>query len=802
MNNWGSEEIDYIPIYPEEEASIKNKDIPKQLALLPLRNAVLFPGMVMPITVSREKSIRLIREIHANVQLLGVIIQKDAKIDDPQAEDLQKVGTIAKILKIIEMPDGAITAILQGVRRFETVRFVADDPYFVAMIKVRKTIAPKLPDKNFDALIGSIRDAALYIIKLSPYLPQEVEYAIKNMDSYSFLIHFIASSLELENALDKQVLLEEDDISLRATKLLALLNKQIEVLKIRNDIQQKVHTEISQQQREYYLHNQLKTIKDELGIGKADDELKELREKAKAKKWPKEVNDTFEKEVQKLERANPNMADYSIQFNYLQTLIDLPWNEYTKDNLDLKNAEKILNEDHFGLEQVKERIIEHLAVIKLKGDLKSPILCFFGPPGVGKTSLGKSIARALERSFGRISLGGLHDEAEIRGHRKTYIGAMPGRIIQTIKKCKSGNPVIMLDEIDKVGNDFRGDPSSALLEVLDPEQNNAFHDNYLELDYDLSSVLFITTANSIERIHPALRDRMEMINMSGYLVEEKIQIARRHLLPKQLDAHGLSPDAINIPDKVMELIIDQYTHEAGVRTLDKQLAKIARSYAKKIALDEEIKPELSAKMAAEILGAPKFLKEMYQGNEFSGVVTGLAWTENGGEILFVETSLSKGKGTLTITGNLGDVMKESAMLALQYVKAHAGLLELDAEKFDGRNVHVHVPEGAIPKDGPSAGITMITSIASAFTNRKVRKGIAMTGEITLRGKVLPVGGIKEKILAAKRAGIKDIVLSADNEKDIKAIKEIYIRGLKFHYVKTIAEVLKFALLNEKASGDV
>jgi ATP-dependent Lon protease len=798
-NNWGSEDIDYIPIYPEEEGIVKAKDIPKQLALLPLRNAVLFPGMVMPITVSRDKSIRLIREVHISAQMLGVIIQKDAKIDDPQAEDLQKVGTIAKILKIIEMPDGAITAILQGVRRFEILRFVADDPYFIAVIKLRKELAPKLPDKNFEALLGSIRDAALHIVKLSPYLPQEVEYAIKNVDGYGFLIHFIASSLEVENALDKQLLLEEDNITLRATKLLTLLNKQIDLLKIRNDIQQKVHTEINQQQREYYLHNQLKTIKDELGIGKMDDELKELREKAKTKKWPKEINDTFEKEVQKLERANPNMADYSIQFNYLQTLVELPWNEYTTDNLDLKNAQKILDEDHFGLEQVKDRIIEHLAVIKLKGDLKSPILCFFGPPGVGKTSLGKSIARALERSFGRISLGGLHDEAEIRGHRKTYIGAMPGRIIQTIKKCKSGNPVIMLDEIDKVGSDFRGDPSSALLEVLDPEQNNAFHDNYLELDYDLSKTLFITTANSIERIHPALRDRMEMIHMSGYLVEEKIQIAHRHLVKKQLEAHGLPPESVHIPDKVMELIIDQYTHEAGVRSLDKQLAKISRFYAKKRAFEEKIKPELSAGMMAEILGAPKFLKEMYQGNEFAGVVTGLAWTENGGEILFVETSLSKGKGVLTITGNLGEVMKESAILALQYIKAHAGALKLRIEKIDSWNVHVHVPEGAIPKDGPSAGVTMVTSIASAFTKRKVRKGVAMTGEITLRGKVLPVGGIKEKILAAKRAGIKDIVLSADNEKDIKEIKGIYIKGLKFHYVKTIADVLAFALLDEEAS---
>ncbi|MDR1680520.1 MAG: endopeptidase La [Prevotellaceae bacterium] len=792
-SNWGSEEIDYIPIFPDDDLNNDALDVPKHLPLLPLRNAVLFPGMVMPITVSREKSIRLLRDVHNGSQLLGATTQNDAKIDNPQATDLQKVGTLAKILKIVEIPEGAITAILQGVRRFEIKRIAADDPYFVATVVARNDIIPPAPDKHYDALIGSIRAVALHIVKLSPHLPQEVEYAIKNVDSRSFLIHYIAASLDVENPLDKQALLEEDGMVERATKLLELLNKQIEVLKIRNDIQQKVHTEISQQQREYYLHNQLKTIKDELGIGNMDDEIKELREKAATKKWPQEAADTFEKEMQKLERTNPYAGDYGIQYNFLQTLLELPWGEYTVDNLDLKNAQHILDEDHFGLDQVKDRIIEHLAVIKLKGDLKSPILCLYGPPGVGKTSLGKSVARALERSFGRISLGGLHDEAEIRGHRKTYIGAMPGRIIQTIKKCKSGNPVIMLDEIDKVGNDFRGDPSSALLEVLDPEQNCTFHDNYLELDYDLSKVLFITTANNIGNIHPALRDRMEMIDMSGYLLEEKTEIAKRHLLPKQLAAHGLRPKAIKIPDTILALLIDRYTHEAGVRALDKQLAKIARHYAKKIALNEKTKPGLTEKAMTEILGAPKYLKEMYQGNEFTGVVTGLAWTANGGEILFVESSLSKGKGNLTITGNLGDVMKESATLALQYIKAHADLLDLPADKFDDWNVHIHVPEGAIPKDGPSAGVTMVTSLASAFTACKVRKGVAMTGEITLRGKVLPVGGIKEKILAAKRAGIEDIVLSADNEKDIKEIKEIYITGLRFHYVKTIAEVLRFAL---------
>ena len=795
FGNWENEEIDYRPVFLDDDANSETvKSIPKQLALLPLRNAVLFPGTVMPITVSREKFIRLIRECYNGSQFLGAIMQKDSKIDNPQAEDLVNVGTVAKVLKTIEMPDGSMTAILQGVKRFEVSHIVADDPYFVAVIKLRKDIMPTLPNEHYDSLIGAVRDATLHIIKLSPHLPQELEYVIKNMDSRNFLVHYIAQSIDVESALDKQNILEEDDMMQRVTKLLELLNKQIDILKIRNDIQQKVHTEISQQQREYYLHNQLKTIKDELGIGSTDEELNDLREKAKAKKWSESVGEMFEKEIKKLERMNPIMGEYGIQYNFLQTLVELPWGEYSTDNLDLKNAQKVLDDDHFGLDQVKERIIEHLAVIKLKGDMKSPIICLYGPPGVGKTSLGKSIARALERSFGRISLGGLHDEAEIRGHRRTYIGALPGRIMQTIQKCKSSNPVIMLDEIDKVGSDFRGDPSSALLEVLDPEQNNSFHDNYLELDYDLSKVLFITTANNIATIHPALRDRMEMINVSGYLVEEKVQIAQRHLLPKQLEAHGLKPNAIKIADDVLEIIIDQYTHEAGVRGLDKQLAKVARHYAKKIAFKEKVKSELSSKAVFEILGAPKYLKEIYQGNDFTGVVTGLAWTQNGGEILFVETSLSKGKGHLTLTGNLGDVMKESATLALEYLKAHADLLKLKSEKFEDWNVHIHVPEGAIPKDGPSAGITMVTSLASAFTGRKVRKGVAMTGEITLRGKVLPVGGIKEKILAAKRAGIKDIVLSADNEKDIKEIKEIYIKGLRFHYVQTIAEVLSFALL--------
>ncbi len=798
-----ADDMEFIPILTDDEdANVKKSDVPKELPLLALRNAVLFPNTVIPITVSREKSIKLVRDVYASSKLLGAVTQNDARIEDPKKEDLFNIGTVARVMKVIEMPDGSITAILHGSHRFEITRMVSEEPYFVAAIKLRKEIKPNLPDGDYDAIIGSIRDAALHVIKLSPHLPQEAGFAIKNIDSPSFLINFVASSMELENHGDKQAMLAEDDVKQRAMKLLELLNKQIDVLKIRDDIQKKVHTEINQQQREYYLHHQLKTIQDELGISNFQDELKELREKAAAKKWSKEVADVFEKEAAKLERSNPHNPDYPMQFNYLQTLVELPFGECTKDNLDLKNAQYILDEDHFGLEQVKERILEHLAVIKLKGDLKSPILCLYGPPGVGKTSLGKSVARALGRQFGRISLGGLHDEAEIRGHRKTYIGAMPGRIIQTIKKCKSDNPVIILDEIDKVGNDFRGDPSSALLEVLDPEQNSTFHDNYLEVDYDLSKVLFLTTANNVGAIHPALRDRMEMIEMSGYLVEEKIQIAQKYLLPKQLEMNGLKASQLKLSDKVLEVVIENYTRESGVRSLEKRIAKIVRYVAKKIAFDEKIKPAISEKQLEEILGVPKYMKEQYQGNDFAGVVTGLAWTQNGGEILFVETSLSKGKGGLTITGNLGDVMKESATLALEYIKAHASILNLSPDVFEKWNVHIHVPEGAIPKDGPSAGITMATSVASAFSQRKVRKAMAMTGEITLRGKVMPVGGIKEKILAAKRAGIKDIVLSKENEKDIKEIKEIYVKGVKFHYVETIADVLDFALLTEKVKNAI
>ncbi|MDR0295587.1 MAG: endopeptidase La [Prevotellaceae bacterium] len=797
------EDMNYIPIVVDDgDQEDKPLAIPEHLPILPLRNAVLFTGTVIPITVGREKSIKLIRDVYNSTKLLGTTTQRDAKVDNPSSKDLHSIGTIAKIVKIIEMPDGGITIILQGLRRFNIIEFIQEEPYILAKIKERADFRPTASDEEYNNIIGSVRDAALHVLKLSPHLPQEASFAIKNIDSRSFLINFVASNLDIDNANEKQELLEEDNLKKRALKLLKLLNTQIDILKIKNDIQQKVHTEINQQQREYYLNNQLKTIQEELGIANTANEIRELREKAKNKKWPQEVADIFEKEIQKLERMNPNYGDYPMQFNYVQCLVDLPWLSYSTDNLELKNAEKILDEDHFGLEKVKERILEYLAIIKLKGDLKSPILCLYGPPGIGKTSLGKSVARALNRSYGRISLGGLHDEAEIRGHRRTYIGAMPGRIIQTIKKCGTSNPVIILDEIDKVGNDFRGDPAAALLEALDPEQNSAFHDNYLDVDYDLSKVMFITTANTIGNIHPALRDRMEMIDMSGYLIEEKIEIAKRYLLPKQLDIHGVKPAKLKLSDKLIETIIEDYTRESGVRNLEKQLTKVIRYIGKQIAFDENPKAVITEKELRKILGAPRFLKEMYQGNEFAGVVTGLAWTENGGEILFIETSLSQGKGNLTLTGNLGDVMKESATIALEYIKAHADKLNIPANAFENWNIHLHVPEGAIPKDGPSAGITMATAIASAFTQRKVRKNVAMTGEITLRGKVLPVGGIKEKILAAKRAGLTDIVLSRDNEKDIQEIKDIYIKGLTFHYVNTIYDVLDYALLNDKVKDAV
>lgn len=799
INDSNDSEVNFIPILAEEAApEVKNSDIPDVIPIMALRNTVLFPGVVMPITVGREKSMKLIANLPPKKRIIGVISQVDAGIEDPGKEQLYQIGTIAQVIKVLELPDGNSSVILQGISRFEIVEFLSSDPYFMARVNILTDTPPDSDNEEFEAVVGSIRDLTIRMINLSPHLPPEATFAIKNIDKPQLLINFICANSDLKNN-EKQELLEQGNLFQRATKLLQFLAREVQILELKNDIQNKVKQDLDQQQREYFLQQQMKTIQDELGGNPIEQEIEELKEKAKHKKWSKEVAEHFDKEVNKLSRMNPMAGEYSMQLNYVQILLELPWNEYTTDNFDLNHAKEILDEDHFGLEQVKERILEHLAVLKLKGDMKAPILCLYGPPGVGKTSLGKSIARALGRKYARISLGGMHDEAEIRGHRKTYIGAMPGRIIQSLKKIKSSNPVIILDEIDKVSKDFHGDPASALLEALDPEQNNAFHDNFVEVDYDLSKVLFITTANNIATISPALRDRMELIEVSGYSLEEKVEIAKRHLLPNQIAEHGLQPEQVQLNDKAIAKIIREYTRESGVRNLNQKIAKIVRSIAKKIAFDEKFSLKLTPKAIEEVLGVPRFTKEIYQGNEIAGVVTGLAWTETGGEILFVESSLSKGKGTLTLTGNLGDVMKESAILALEYIKSHAEELDIDPDIFEKWNVHIHVPEGAIPKDGPSAGITMVTSLASIFSKRKVRNGIAMTGEITLRGKVLPVGGIKEKILAAKRAGISEIVLSAENKKDIAEINSQYIKGLKFHYVDTIMEVLAFALLKEKAS---
>ena len=788
-----SADVNIIPVMSFEASlqDIKEKDMPLTLPILPLRNAILFPDTVIPVTVGRPKSIQLINEVYRSDRMLGAVTQIDPKVEEPLPQDIFQTGTLGRIVKLIEMPDGNITAIVQGVRRFDINQINITAPYMMAEVSYRRDITPDPDDRDMEAVIHAIKDAALRIIRMTPNLPNEAGYAIKNIEGYSFTVNFIASTIEIENVTDKVPLLSLDSIQQRAEKLLELLGTQIELLKIKDDIQKKTKTEMDQQQREYYLNNQLKTIQEELGMNSDDEDVAKFRQRAKDKKWPEKIAETFEKEVSRLEHINPNSADYNVQYSFLETLLDLPWNECTEDNLDMKNAQKVLDEDHFGLEKVKERIIEYLAVLKLKGDMKSPILCLYGPPGVGKTSLGKSIARALGRQYGRISLGGLHDESEIRGHRRTYIGAMPGRILQTIKRCGSSNPVIVLDEIDKIKEDFHGDPSSALLEVLDPEQNTTFHDNYVDLDYDLSKVLFITTANDVSGIHPALKDRMEMIDVSGYLAEEKVSIAKGYLIPKQIEAHGLKNENITFTDKALETVIDEYTRESGVRTLDKQIAKIARLTAKKIALEEELPAEITPEIVRDYLGLPTNFHDLQEGNEAPGVVTGLAWTQMGGEILFVECSLSEGKGVLTTTGNLGDVMKESITLALQYLKAHPQLAGVTAKEISERDIHIHVPEGAIPKDGPSAGITMTTAIASAFKGVAIRSGIAMTGEITLRGKVLPVGGIKEKILAAKRAGVTTIVLSAENEKDIKDIKPIYVEGLTFKYVKTIDEVLNY-----------
>ena len=780
-----------IPIVTGGDEPVEEAEIPDQIPILTLRSSVLFPGAITPITVGRDKSISLVRAVNAEGGLLGAVLQRESDVENPGPDDMYKVGTAARIIKILEMPNGNLTVILNGLEKIEIREYVSTEPYFKARVSALRDTQPDMTTVEFEALVDSIRDVALNIINISPSMPKEAAFAIKNIDSKRGIINFICSNLELSDE-DRQSLLEAPGLLARARKLLEILIREQQLADLKNEIQERVKQEIDKQQRDYYLQQQMRTIQDELGDG-TDAEIEKMRETAAKKNWPAEVGETFEKELQKVERLNPAVAEYSVQMTYLQLLLELPWNDVTADNLDLKCAREQLDRDHFGLEEVKERLLEHLAVIKLKGDLKSPILCLYGPPGVGKTSLGKSVAAALGRKFGRISLGGLHDESEIRGHRRTYIGAMPGRIIQTIKRCGSSNPVIILDEVDKLTVSNHGDPSSALLEVLDPEQNTTFHDNYIDMEYDLSKVLFIATANNIANIAPALRDRMEMINIAGYLTEEKVRIALDHLLPKQREAHGIREAEMQLSAGAVERIIGSYTREAGVRSLDKLLAKLARARAKQIAFDEGFAAEMTDAEIEKILGMPKFLREEYEVGGMTGVVTGLAWTEVGGDILYIESVLTPGKGKLSLTGNLGDVMKESATIAHEWVMAHCEELGIDPKLFETRDLNIHVPEGAIPKDGPSAGITMVTSIVSTYTGRKVRERIAMTGETTLRGRVTPVGGVKEKILAAKRAGIHTIILSEENRKDIAEIKPEYVEGLAFHYVRTNDEVLALAL---------
>ena len=800
LSNILNEDSELIPLMtPEDEEIINKEDIPEILSILPLRNTVLFPGVVIPITAGRDKSIQLINDANKGDKVIGVVAQRDEDIEDPTSEDIYKTGVVAQILRVLKMPDGNTTVIIQGKKRFEINELIQEQPYLKA--KVQEAIEDKDVDdpKEFSAIIDSVKEQALEVIKENPMLPTEASFAIKNIQSDSFLVNFISSNMEL-SVMQKQVVLEKDNLKERALLTLKNLNKELQKLQLRNDIQSKTRSDLDQQQREYYLNQQLKTIQEELGGVNNDAELDEMRVQARSKKWTNEVGETFDKELARLRRMNPQMAEYGVQRNYLELMLELPWGIFSNDKFNLKQAVKILDRDHFGLEKVKDRIIEHLAVLKLRGDMKSPIICLYGPPGVGKTSLGKSVAESLGRKYIRMSLGGLRDEAEIRGHRKTYIGAMPGRLIQNLKKAGTSNPVFVLDEIDKLGQSHQGDPSSAMLEVLDPEQNTAFYDNYLEVGYDLSKVLFIATANNLGEIPWALRDRMEIINVTGYTIEEKIEIAKRHLLPKQVKEHGLTAKEIKVGKSQLEKIVEGYTRESGVRGLEKQIAKVVRFAAKSIALEEEYNIAITNDDIETILGAPRLERDKYENNEVAGVVTGLAWTSVGGDILFIESILSKGKGILTITGNLGKVMKESATIAMEYIKANADNFGIDPEIIATHNVHIHVPEGATPKDGPSAGVTMLTSLVSVLTQRKVKSKLAMTGEITLRGKVLPVGGIKEKILAAKRANIKEIMLCKDNEKDILDIKKSYLKGLKFHYVTDMHEVIDVALTKQKVKN--
>lgn len=794
------ENSELIPLMtPEDEAQINNEELPGTLPILPLRNTVLFPGVVIPITAGRDKSIKLINDSNKGSKVIGVVSQKDGSIEDPEGKDVYATGTVARILRVLKMPDGNTTIIIQGKKRFEIDKVITEDPYITATVKDVAEAKPAEDNEEFSAIIESIKDLALQIIKDSPNIPTEATFAIKNIESNSFLVNFVSSNMNL-SVEEKQKLLEINDLKERALATLKYMNVEFQKLELKNDIQSKVQSDMSQQQREYFLHQQMKTIQEELGGVSHEGEIVEMRDRAKDKQWGEDVQNHFEKELSKMQRMNPQVAEYSIQRNYLDLFLDLPWNEYSKDKFDLKRAKRILDRDHYGLDDVKKRIIEYLAVLKLRNDMKSPILCLYGPPGVGKTSLGKSTAEALGREYVRISLGGLRDEAEIRGHRKTYIGAMPGRIIQSLKKAGTSNPVFVLDEIDKLSMGNAGDPSSALLEVLDPEQNSEFHDNFLEMGFDLSKVMFIATCNSLSTIQPALRDRMEIINVTGYTIEEKVQIGKKHLLPKQLGEHGLTSDNLKIGKKQLEKIVEGYTRESGVRGLEKQIAKVVRYAAKNIAMEEDYNVKITDEDIIEILGSPKLERDKYENNDVAGVVTGLAWTSVGGDILFIESILSKGKGNLSITGNLGKVMKESATIAMEYIKANAERLGIIPSIFDQYNVHIHVPEGATPKDGPSAGITMLTSLVSLFTQKKVRKSIAMTGEITLRGKVLPVGGIKEKILAAKRARIKEIILCEDNKRDIEEIKEEYVKGLTFHYVKEMSDVIDIAITDQNVKN--